>query len=123
MVPLRCVFNVVVHAFDCSCEGDGDCRGNVECWPGGDWSAKFRDNRWSQLPGGGESGVNSKRVDSWGGCHGDVVGMWTGLHFLVRGWVLFANRATATRSEIGWAATTKKWERTAELVDGKTVEL
>jgi len=35
--------------------------------------------------------------------------------------VLSGTEATATRSEIEWAATTKKWEVASEFVDGKTV--
>ena len=42
------------------------------------------------------------------GCHGDAEFLWTGVHFPECGWVLFSYRATATQSEIGRAATTKK---------------
>jgi len=52
-----------------------------------------------------------------------VLLLWTGVHFQERGWVLFVTEATATRSEIERAATTKKWEGASEFVDGKTVEL
>ena len=43
--------------------------------------------------------------------------------FQGRGWVLAATEATATRSEIERAATTKKWKGASEIVGGKTVEL
>jgi len=36
---------------------------------------------------------------------------------------LSRTEATATRSEIKRAATTKKWEEASEIVDRKTVEL
>ena len=69
---------------------------------------------WLALPFGMEAKMVAMVMQSF---------LWTGVHFSEWGWALFGYRATATRSEVRRAATTKKWVGASEIVVGKTVEL